>query len=618
MGNRKLPHILNICLLAMPIVASANIEITTPSSETQWYDAKGTIAFKVAPDNQTILNKYSIFLNRTDVTALFDEINPGEFRRINNNIPLPAGEQELIVYIIKSNQQWLEIGRTTLNVRTVIGLEQVETSSRLTITNKSQWDEEHSGDASPPERHEYHDVTTEGGFNINATRGKFAMNIDANIIGASHRPEALRYEQRGEDAPKLDLADYLAEFQYGDAKLAMGHINSGSNPLLLSDFATRGLKANMQINPVFDLTVSAQNGTEIVGYNRIFGIKENEHQVNSATIGAELNPSSPGSLRAEISYLDASIQAEPGFDTGEVPEAEKSDGYGLRITSNIYDGRIRTDLSYARSNYTNPSDPFLDFEEDIIEVEETTNSAHRVDFAADLINVTLSNEKMVTLTAQYVREHIDPEYKTLGAFPNSDQLTDTYLLNGTLGSLSLSLSHDINEDNLDNIATVLKTRTRTTTTAIEIPLQDLINTHSPTQYWPSLSLSHEYTHQKAANKPIEDLSGFNSASHLPDQITDNKTISLSWSLEKFDFSYAHSRSFQDNRQNGRELADFTTITKEANIAIRPLDTFDVSLTIGNAENRDRENNITQHNDTYDASVNWRLTPQFSLVTSLAP
>ena len=125
MGNRKLPHILNFCLLALPIIASADIEITTPSPERQWYDAKGHIAFKVTPDNQAILNKYSIFLNHTDVTALFDEINPGEFRRINNNIPLPAGEHELIVYIIKSNQQWLEIGRTTLNVRTVIGLEQL-------------------------------------------------------------------------------------------------------------------------------------------------------------------------------------------------------------------------------------------------------------------------------------------------------------------------------------------------------------------------------------------------------------------------------------------------------------------------------------------------------------
>ena len=619
MSSRKL--LMKVCtsLLVLPGYAAATLDVSPPSSGNEWYTAKDPVIIKTNIATHEPTTNFRIFFGHTDLSALFIETTPGTYKRANFQVNLPSGAQEIIIYNITKDDDWNEIGRQSVNILTPTGFQSVEVTPRLNITNKSQWDEGHSEDAFPPERETYHDLNMEGGLNISAERGQFTMNVDANIIGASHRQETLRYSERLEEAPKIDLSDYLAEFNYANASLSVGHVSSGNNPLLLDQFNTRGLLAKYNLNPIFDIAISTQNGSEIVGYNRLFGIKEKKHQINSATLGIELLPQMPGELRAEVSYLDASVLADPGFDTGAIPDAEKSDGYGLRLISNALEGRLRTDLSYARSSYTNPPDPFLAFEdEEVVDVEETTNSARRVDITADIIQeLAITDNTSLNLSIQYTHERISPEYKTLGAFPNSDQLTNSYGLMGNIGDISTALTHSVNEDNLDNIPTVLKTRTRTTTTNLDIPLQQIINPDRATQIWPTLSFNNELSHQKAANRPIEEFSDFNSASHLPDQVTDNKMVSVSWAWETWDLAFNHARSFQDNRQNGRELADFTTINQEISINLRPNYDFNISLTYGQAENRDRENDLISYDDTSNIAINWSISEQWSLAANFS-
>lgn len=597
----------------LPLSAAGSLELIRPHDPSQWITPTAQISFRI-PEDTELAGTPRIFIGKIDLTPLFKEAEPRTFRYSGETVPLPSGKEELIVYD-QIGEDWKEIGRVSIKVLTKSGFESSEYSPRLDVTIDSQHDEGHSGDADAPERARFNDATLQAGFSGNQTRRETRINSSLNLSGASEREQALRFSEKGEDAPKVDLADYLVEIEKGKAKVSLGHVSYGQHPLLADSISNRGVVVAYQPNKTFDLSLASQNGTDIVGFSNPFGLKDTrDHNITSAAIGYEMLPDRPGAVRLEVNYVTASILPESDFDVGEVPDAEKSHGWGVRLLGNGLAGRLRGDMNYARASYTNPDDPFLSGDLDVVPVRETKNEARSATIAYDLLQKALEDGRELTVTVGANHERIDPLYKTLTAFPNSDVLKNSGSLNLQLGETSFSFQHSRQEDNLDNIPSLLKTETHSNLITAFIPLKGESSTDEDDNFlWPTLSITGSQVHQFAANAPDTEISDFNDGGHLPDQMNKEGSVGLEWSSERWDIAYTVNASNQDNRQEGRENADFSTLGHEIGWAFRTSEVFELGLSFARTRVDNKEEDIRNYTNSAGVNFNWLISGKWSLV-----
>ena len=596
--------------LAMPAVVSA-LEVQGGSFTDDWIkpDARISVKLDGQPGAQDGVPRF--FIGSTDVTALFRHTQAGEYSYSGDSVPLPGGRGELIVYLDQGGPEWREIGRLPIQVLTAGGFEEAEFTPRLDLGVDAQLDEGHHGDAEAPRRSKYQDLNMNAGLATRHVRGDLSIQSSVNIVSSSNRERALRYGEKGEDAPKLDLSDYLLEVIKGDTHASVGHVSYGNNPLLLNGFGSRGISVQHRINERADVSISSMNGTSIVGYDNLLGLRSRDHNVSAATVGYEVIADRPGALRVEVMYMDASIESQTDFDAGEIPDAETSSGVGLRVLGSNESGSLRGDVSFARSDYDNPEDPALSGGDDIVAVDETTNDARAVEVSYDLLrDYQISESQSASLTATLRHERVDPLYKSLGAFANSDQLNNQINISGQIGDVGLQLAHIRNEDNLDDLDDILKTKTRTTSVNLSLPLASMFGDamQSVGSMWPSMNYAGQRVHQFGANLPF----GFDPSSHIPDQISTQHNASLNWNGERWNLGYSYDWSEQDNRQPGRAKADFETASHGISIGINPTDSLAFNVGLGRTRAVSREDSLTRFNDTASFGFDYRFSDRLSL------
>lgn len=557
----------------------------------------------------------AIFIGTLDATAMFHESAPGEFTYLAPQAPLPSGEQELIVYSVIDRAQWREIGRAPLRVLTASGFQQVEITPQLEVSIDMQNDQGTSGDAFPPERRTYQDLHMRAGLTTLHQRQDLTVTSRFSVVGTSFRKAALRFGTKGEDAPKIDLSDYLVEVQVDQTRAQLGHVSYGNHPLLLNGLSNRGVLVEHRFNEVLDASFSSQSGVSIVGYDRLLGIGDSESRFSAATVGVELLPERPGGLRAELSYVTAEVPAVSNFGVGQVPVSEQSSGYGIRLTGMSESARLRGDFNFARSSYTNPTDSSLEFDgTPIVDVEETTNNAYSGRVEYDLfVGQPIGEHRQLNLTAFGSYEQVDPQYKTLAAFPNSDRRQGIAGVNARLGDISLQAQYSMSRDNLENIPTILTTKTNSYQLNLAGPLRAVFDAQAEqNRWWPMFRVAAHRVHQYAGNAPATADSDFNNTSHLPDQISTSANVGLDWNFEQWDFGYQFAYSLQDNRQTGRELADFRNKEHSVNAVYRATERLTLGARVGRSENYEREFSLTRESDTFGANVDWRLTDRLSV------
>ena len=212
---------------------------------------------------------------------------------------------------------------------------------------------------------------------------------------------------------------------------------------------------------------------------------------------------------------------------------------------------------------------------------------------------------MATLTL--TNERTDPLYRSLVASPTADIERYAANLQGSVGPVAMSLGYSESEDNIDNIASILKTRTEEWTGTLDASLAELFgDPMAEVQFWPSASLALQRVHQFAINSPATAISDFNTTNHLPDQMNDSANFSLNWSFNIWDVGYSWDYSKQDNRQTGRDQADFLTLGNSVNFGVRPLDNVSVTLSVGRSDTRDREQALHNISDTGSFAVDWQI------------
>ncbi len=601
-----------VCCGAISAPATAQVSVIEANFADRWIRPDEPLRLRLDRLPQPTDGELAIVVGKDDLTALFVQEAPGVFVYRARLAPLATGEQDVAVFLVKDGN-WIEVGRLKLMVLTPGGFEAANLRPRLDVSLKAQIREGHGGSTPPPQRSTFEDFGIQGGLQAEAKRGDFSINANANFTGAEFRPETLTFGEKGAAAAKVDLSDYLVNLQSGQGRMALGHINAGNNPLVANSLARRGLLVGYRFTDRFDVSLGIMNGTSIVGQENLLGLDEAEHRLHVATAGVELLEQ-PGALRFEYTVLDASVRARSNFNSGEVPDAERSHGGGMRLIAALFDNRLRGDFVHSRSTYESPDDPQLSEGLTLTPITKSKRSARTLDMAFDLVkgNPFLSEKFPLTLTLIGRSERVDPLFKTLGAFFDADQKTGRAGFALMVGPLQAQWSASKREDNLANIDTLLKTRTQVRNLSLALPLAQVFGTpEQPGGWWPMVGYNQQQNHQLAINAPATAVSGF-SATHLPDQLNKAQNVTAAWSGAQWSLQYALQHSTQDNRQTGRELADFTNLGHNLSGSLRISSALGFNLGVNQTRAYSVEKSLTTNNWGGNAGFDWQFAERWSL------
>ncbi|MEX0272252.1 hypothetical protein AB3R30_24330 [Leptolyngbyaceae cyanobacterium UHCC 1019] len=557
---------------------------------------------------------------------------------------------------------------------------------RMNINVKSQFMDQRSGTTEASERPTFTDTTVETGFEAEITSGTFSVQSRFSLLGVTFQPEALRFGELGEAAPKFDLSEYQIEAKWGPVQFSMGHLCYGNHPFLMSSVCSRGMTFKVNFSDRLDISINSMNASSIVGFDNFTGLDNfNTNNMVAATVGYQLVKNDFGGIRLEATVMDGKRPAENNFNEGGVVDAEKSRGVGFRLFGTDNSGRLRIDVGYARSTFTNPPDrqlvdtssgaeeilaeefieeppileeptleeplveaplveppldaPIIDepivdppiIEEEFVEepipeeltdvvngvqeivvvpVKPVTKTAFYADISYDLLKeVKLDNTRTFSLTLNARHEQVDPQFQTLGATVTADQRRTLMGLNASIAGATIQLQQEWLEDNLANVPTVLKTKTRNTSLNVNLPLQTVLG--SPSRFLPTLTYSYQRVQQFGANVPIPDLSAFD-PTEIPNQINQQHQAGIQWAFDELSFGYQFSSSVQDNRQLSREQADFFNLNHQLSLSWQPTSRFQLTLGYNFASAESKEEGITRFNSSPTIGLSWEFLKNVTL------
>jgi hypothetical protein len=600
---------------------------------------------------QAAEGRIAVLIGATDVSALL-EVTAATLS-YTPRLPLPIGDSEVAVYLVSPAYQWREVARFPLRVAAPTpatppaeqpppavappqpeengqpptalkrrwGFDKVEMTPSATIGIKSQSAEGHFPASLRPERIHFTDVTMQTALRTNLARGAFHLQSNFNLVGASFQKEALRFGELGNAAPQVDLAGYLIQTQYGRAGFSLGHIAFGANRHLIANFASRGLAITLPMGKRADFSLAAMNGTNIVGWSNFFGLNRRQHQIISGTLGIELDRERPGGRRLEASLVSGSRLPLNNFNQRAITDAEQNQGAGLRFIASDKTNRLRLEAGLARNRFTNPPDPLLNAPRpgqgiEVVPVREETRQARYLDLSYGLLrDLKLSEQKKLNLTFNLRHERVDPFFRSVAAFTQADRLQNQLELTGNLGEFTATVAHTRLNDNLDDIPSVLKTFTRRSNLVMGGPLGSLRKSAAQqARWWPRVAYIYDRVHQFGAGLPINASFPLD---RVPDQISANHNFTAEWSWAKWRAGYRFNQSSQDNRQPGRERADFLHLVNGLTLGLTPHNAFELNFELSAEQAKNLELRRLDRTLRLGATTNWRMTSRTALSFNLS-
>ncbi len=584
---------------------SQDRKIQTNWEQDQWLSRKSTLVLRVNPSLKTSEGNLAVFIGVTDMTDLFKMEGDSLVYR-PSSILLPAGENQLIVYRVDPDGNWSEIAQIPLRILTKTGFERANVEPQVTINNKGQIAEGHYPASNAPERSSYQDFT--GQINVVTEHAVQDLNLRSqwSLVGVSNQNEALRFGEKGEKAPKIDLSSYLIQMDQGPVSISAGHISHGRHRYLINFYSSRGTQLSLKLGSRLDFSFAAMNGTNIAGWDNFLGLANKNHRVYGGTLGLEIIKNRPGLLRLEASVMDGSLLPLNNFNQANITDAEKSQGFAFHLQASDPTQRVRLESGWARSSYRNPEDELLSQGVELVPVQKTTKNARYASLdVAVLQNIKVSQNWMYNLSINLRHERVDPLYRSLGAFARADFLENGVSVQSSLGLIGWQYAHTRSEDNLDNIRSILKTKTRIHTFNLSLPLKSILGGPTGGAFLlPSMSYNYNRTHQFGAFLP--ENGGF-SESHVPNQMSNSHSGSLDWQGNRWQFAYRVSYSLQDNRQPGRENADFKNLNHTFSWGLTPFRPLDVSFDLSFESFENKEADRTDLTRRYGFSVNLKTT-----------
>jgi hypothetical protein len=531
--------------------------------------ANATLTLSFAAPFAYANGRWAVMVGSEDVTVHFQLRGPTELQGAFDNAALPAGDTLLRLFGLGAGGQWQLLAQAPLQVLSPDGQRRAQLKPSTVVGAKGQVWERHSASTLPVPRANHVDATLQLGVQAELADSDWGLKSSANVVGASYQPEALRYAQRGNQAPRTDLAQYLVEATrrgsvLGPTTVALGQVQAGSHPLLANNIANRGLMLRQALGERSDLLLSAQSSSPLQGFDNPLGVADSGRRLSLLTLGHELLPRA-GGLRAELSYFDGRARAAANAPASTTPE--RSRGWGLRLQGASEDRRWRVDLALSHSDSsplaagnssttpsTTPSTP-------VAAAPSAANKATVVDLAHDLVQGHMLwpglPDYPLSLTVGLRHERVTPGYRSLGAFLNTDYQANTLALNAGLGPLAAAIKLTTHEDNLAHDTSRTRNRAPVLSLGISAPLAQMVDAQAPSRWWPTLQVDHSRHHDHAnpAHVPVNQT-----AADLPDTRASTHRLGLSWALPTGSVGYAMGRTTQERRQpvTAREESRDTT------------------------------------------------------------
>jgi hypothetical protein len=593
---------------AQVIAADSSLSATASFPSDRFVPADTPISFTLSRPLTAGEGRLALVVGSTDLSALVDR-SPTSLTFRPQTIRLPRGESEAVLYLVRG-ASWTPLLRAPIKVLAAGGFTAATAKPSASLNMKGQLAEGHSADVPDPARPTYQDFTLSSGLVSTHVRNGWTFRTQSNYLGASRREEALRYGLKGDDTPRFDLSDYQVQLEHGRALVALGHITSGTNRFLVNGFASRGASATIR-GGAASLALSATNGSSIVGWDNIAGLDNGDHRVYSATLGMELRPKRPGAVHLDATVLDGSVLPQTGFTRGGIVDAERSGGGGVQLSATTPAQRVRFAAGFSRSRFDNPDrDAQLSGDSALVAVNRETRSARYVEASAALLqNAKLPKLFSTSLTAGYRGERVDPLYRSVAAPVQADRDQHTFDVAGNLGAISLQVSGGRGRDNLDDVASVLTTRTHTSIGSVTVPIAGLLGVTRHASALPQLAFALNRVRQFGDGIPAN--SDF-SASHVPNQVNVIHDALASWQMRSWRLQYRFNRSEQDNRQVGRERADLIGTVNTLTLGASVRSNVDVSVDGSVERQSNRELAQDGRVERVGATINWRPTPLTTL------
>jgi hypothetical protein len=581
--------------------------VTPAFSPDEWLAAGARLELRLSREPEPGAGRLAVFIGNRDVSDLFHR-SRDVLVYDARTLPLPSGESELRVYQVTASHAWTELARIPVRVLTPAGLEKADVKPKLDVSNSGQLVERRfpRPEAGAALRDTYQDVTLNTGLRTIHVRRGLSVQAQANALGVTNREQALRFAERADAAPRYDLADYLVEVGLGSAELAFGHVGFGRQQHLVNGFRGRGVSSSLRIGRHMDLSLAAMNGTAIVGWSNLLGLSHNDHRVLGGSLALELVPTRPGMLRVEGSVMDGARRPLAAFNQGAITDSETSQGVGVHVQASDPTGRVGMEAGFARSRYHNPHDPLLSGGAvHVVPVHETTRNAQFLNTHADLLRGVTVGPTRAQLRVGWRHERIDPLFSSVAAHAQPDRLSNDLEVTGALGQLTVRAGRRWANDNLDNLPSVLKTFTRAYDVNAALPMASLLR--SAGAWWvPMASYGYQLTWQFGRDLPVD--GGFEPG-HVPDQISRNHSAGLQWQGGRWGLGYRINYSEQDNRQPGRDAADFSSRSEAVSVSLQPMVALSISVEGGLDRSHNKEFDHVGRNRNIGLGLNWRPAAQ---------
>lgn len=413
-----------------------------------------------------------------------------------------------------------------------------------------------------------------GDGKVTLNRGRWRALVDGEITGTDDGNKRLRQS----DGRKQDITRGIGVLEFRDGgTFLQGSVGDVSvEPgidLVNQGFASRGFNA---IGSFFServkITGGNTHGADIRGTVRGVEAFDTENRRTAVNIAADVLKSENFNVSLLGSALDVRRPGAANFGQAEVLDGEENTvlGGGLKIA--VWDNRFQFTSEFAHSIYANPAElnTFNEFGNSV-DVGSTTGDAQTYRLDAELWRGdTLS-----------VRSHgsyqlVDALFRSVQSGTTADRETWDYGLTATYDFVSLTVGKNIFDNNVDDIASILKTRQRTYSGSLEFSLDKF--KEAPAEagnnaqdgakkkndaVWASLRQfipnSVSFTRSDARVESLNaDVVGLNSSingSEIPATVQVTNGVNFNWNYAMGSTSIALSESRLDTQQVGRASAD---------------------------------------------------------------
>lgn len=603
----RLLGVLGTCLPAaaagqesMVAASPAPVAVTAAWDGARWIAPRETwhlaLSRPLVPED----GRLAVFVGHTDVTAL-TAVRGDRVSYRPARLGLPSGETEVVVYLTDASG-WREIARLPIRLLTASGFEQVAVTPKVDLVSDGQLDQ--GGTAiGGTGRGLYQDITANLGFDGALARQGWKLSSRANAVGVSRDEQRLRFGQLGLDAPAVDLSDYLMELSRGPAALSLGHTSFGANRHLVNGFSSRGVTAGYKVGQTAQLGLAALGGSAPVGWSNPLGLSRSDHRIWSASLGVELLPARPGAVHLDATLMDGSVLPIAGYNQGVVNDTEESRGVGLQLAASDPRQRVRVAAGVSRSRFVNPADTLLSQGATLVPVRPASRTARYLDGTVQLLQSRpLGKHIAASLATGFRHERVDPLYRSVAAAPQADLQSNAVDVTAAVGALSAQYAHGWSRDNLAGVPSILTSRTRNDQLTLALPLGSLFRAQPAAWWWPQLTAAYQVTRQRGDGVPED--GGFN-PSHIPDQLNRDASLGLGWQQSRWSLNYRHNVVRQDNRQPGRELADFRSWVHALTLGVTPSPAVSLALDLSDEHQRNLEFVTLQRTRRVGLTGDWR-------------